>query len=81
MLFSGLANAGFGGLGGSGFGMMEILLFAGLGYFIYRKFRSPAVAGGYGGMPYQNTEIILPIHSGSAPAINNDIDYRSPMMD
>jgi len=41
MLFSGLANAGgFGGLGGSGFGMLELLLFAGLAYFLYRKFRS-----------------------------------------
>jgi predicted lipid-binding transport protein (Tim44 family) len=84
MLFSGLANAGFGGLGGSGFGMMEILLFAGLGYFIYRKFRSPAVAGGYGSMPYQNTREYSPQYTpvGETPAINNDIDYRSlTMMD
>ena len=73
MLFSGLANAGFGGFGGSGFGMMEILLFAGLGYFIYRKFRSPAVAGGY-------SPQYTPVQE--APAINNDIDYRSlSMMD
>ena len=43
MLFSGIANAGgLGGLGGSGFGMMEVLLLGGLGYFLYRKFRSPA---------------------------------------
>ncbi len=84
MLFSGLANAGFGGFGGSGFGMMEILLFAGLGYFIYRKFRSPAVAGGYGTMPYQNTRDYSPQYTPvqEAPAINNDIDYRSlTMMD
>jgi predicted lipid-binding transport protein (Tim44 family) len=84
MLFSGLANAGFGGLGGSGFGMIEILLFAGLGYFIYRKFRSPAVAGGYGSMPYQNTRDYSPQYTPvqEAPAINNDIDYRSlSMMD
>ena len=84
MLFSGLANAGFGGFGGSGFGMMEILLFAGLGYFIYRKFRSPAVAGGYGTMPYQNTRDYSPQYTPvqEAPAINNDIDYRSlSMMD
>ncbi len=34
MLFSGIANAGgLGGLGGSGFGMMEVLLLGGLGYF------------------------------------------------
>jgi predicted lipid-binding transport protein (Tim44 family) len=84
MLFSGLANAGFGGFGGSGFGMMEILLFAGLGYFIYRKFRSPAVAGGYGSMQYQNTRDYSPQYTPvqEAPAINNDIDYRSlSMMD
>jgi predicted lipid-binding transport protein (Tim44 family) len=59
MLFSGLAGAGgfggIGGLGGSGFGMFEILLVAGIGYFLYRKFRSPAAAAtGYGTMQYQN---------------------------
>lgn len=49
MLFSGLAHAGgLGGFGGSGFGMLEILLLAGLGYFLYRKFLSPAVASGPG---------------------------------
>lgn len=52
MLFSGLAHAG---LGGSGFGMIEILLLAGLGYFLYRKFRSPAAATRYGAIQYQNT--------------------------
>jgi len=86
MLFSGLAQAGFGGLGGSGFGLMEILLFAGLGYFIYRKFRSPAVASGYGPTHYQNTEPYtqytpqgMPVQE--APSYN-DIDYRSlTMMD
>jgi predicted lipid-binding transport protein (Tim44 family) len=84
MLFSGLANAGFGGLGGSGFGMIEILLFAGLGYFIYRKFRSPAVATGYGTTQYQNTRDYSPQYTPvqEAPATNNDIDYRSlTMMD
>ena len=84
MLFSGLANAGFGGFGGSGFGMIEILLFAGLGYFMYRRFRSPALAGGYGSMAYQNTPDYSPQYTPvrEAPAINNDIDYRSlTMMD
>ena len=84
MLFSGLANAGFGGFGGSGFGMIEILLFAGLGYFMYRRFRSPALAGGYGSMAYQNTPDCSPQYTPvrEAPAINNDIDYRSlTMMD
>ncbi len=69
MLFSGIANAGFGGFGGSGFGMIEILLFAGLGYFIYRKFRNPAMAGGYGSMPYQNNSRLLSsIQPGSRSA-------------
>lgn len=38
MLFSGLAGAsdGTGGLGGSGFGLFEILLLAGGGYFLFR---------------------------------------------
>jgi predicted lipid-binding transport protein (Tim44 family) len=57
MLFSGLAHGfgGLGGLGGSGFGLLEIILLAGLGYFLYRKFLSPRVATGYGTMQYQNT--------------------------
>ena len=57
--FQGLASAGgfggIGGLGGSGFGLFEILLIAGIGYFLYRKFRSPAAATGYGTTQYQNT--------------------------
>src|SRR5215510_14539856 len=87
MLFSGLANAGFGGLGGfggSGFGLIEILLLAGLGYFLYRKFVTPAAATGYGSMQYQNTGDYSPQYTPvqEAPAINNDIDYRSlTMMD
>ena len=87
MLFSGLANAGFGGLGGfgsSGIGLVEILLFAGLGYFLYRKFLGPAAATGYGTMQYQNTRDYSPQYTPvqEAPAINNDIDYRSlTMMD
>ena len=84
MLFSGLANAGIGGLGGSGFGMIEILLLAGLGYFLYRKFRSPAVATGYSPMQYQSTADYAPQYAPvqEAPAIDNAIDYRSlTMMD
>lgn len=79
MLFSGLANAGFGGFGGSGIGMMEIILIAGLGYFIYRKFRAPAVASGYGAMQYQNTRDYVPQNAPveEAPATTNAIDYRS----
>jgi len=81
MLFSGIANAGFGGLGGSGFGMIEILLFAGLAYFLYRKFRSPAVASGFGTMQYQNSQPYTQYTPSApvqeAPSANNDIDYRS----
>jgi len=88
MLFSGLANAGFGGLGGfgsSGIGLIEILLFAGLGYFLYRKFLGRPAATGYGTMQYQTTRDYSPQYTPvqEAPAItNNDIDYRSlTMMD
>jgi predicted lipid-binding transport protein (Tim44 family) len=93
MLFSGIAHGfgGLGGLGGSGFGLMEILLLGGLGYFLYRKFRSPAVASGYGPMQYQNTGYQAPSSTGygastgapvqEAPP-SNDVDYRSlTMMD
>ena len=55
MLFSSLAQAGWGGFGGSGIGLIEILLLAGVGYWIYRRFRRPALATGYDSMQYQNT--------------------------
>ena len=99
MLFSGLANAGgfggIGGLGGSGFGLFEILLVAGIGYFLYRKFRSPAAATGYGTMQYQNANYqantsYQPSYGSRAPESAtlpetpsaNEVDYRSlTMMD
>jgi predicted lipid-binding transport protein (Tim44 family) len=86
MLFSGLAHGfgGLGGLGGSGFGMIEILLFGGLAYFLYRKFRSPAVASGFGAMQYQNTPAYSPASAPlqEAPSVNNEVDFRSlTMMD
>lgn len=84
MLFSGLANAGVGGFGSSGIGLIEILLLAGFGYFLYRKFLGPAAATGYGTMQYQNTRDYSPQYTPvqEAPAVNNDIDYRSlTMMD
>jgi predicted lipid-binding transport protein (Tim44 family) len=94
MLFSGLAHGfgGIGGFGGSGFGLIEILLLAGLGYFLYRRFVRPAAATSYGSMQYQNTGYQIPNNTGyqapsgatvqEAPAINSDIDYRSlTMMD
>ena len=88
MLFSGLAHAGgFGGLGGSGFGMVELLLLAGLGYFLYRKFMRPAVASGPGSMmQYQNTQPYTQYGTTAAapepPPLNEQVDYRSlTMMD
>ena len=88
MLFSGLAHAGgLGGFGGSGFGMIEILLLGGLAYFLYRKFRSPAVASGFGSMQYQNSQPYTEYSPASAPVqeaptTNGQLDYRSlTMMD
>jgi predicted lipid-binding transport protein (Tim44 family) len=92
MLFSGLANAGgFGGFGGSGFGMLEILLFAGLAYFLYRKFRSSSAvaAPGFGSMQYQDSQYETPSRPSfdhlppiQEPLPLNGIDYRSlTMMD
>lgn len=50
MLFGGMAHGmGAGGLGGSGFGLFEILLLAGVAYFVYRWFsRRKALAGNTG---------------------------------
>jgi predicted lipid-binding transport protein (Tim44 family) len=86
MLFSGLAHAGFGGFGGSGFGMIEILLLAALGYFLYRRFRTPAAAASYGSMHYQGGQYQGAANPGyqapsSAPIQDappdGRIDYRS----
>ena len=86
MLFSGLAHGfgGLGGFGGSGFGLIEILLLAGLCYFLYRKFRGPALATGYGSMEYRDTQPYTQYAPESAPERPsfNPIDYRSlTMMD
>ena len=83
LLFSGLAQAGFGGLGGSGIGMFEILLLAGVAFFLYRKFRSPAVATGYGTMQYQDAGGYSHGNTTLQPTPTaEDIDYRSlTMMD
>lgn len=92
LLFSGLANAaGFGGLGGGGFGLLEILLLAGLLYFLYRKFisPSPALAPGSGSLSYRGAQYQAPpplTYSnnplGQEAAPLDRIDYRSlTMMD
>jgi len=83
MLFSGLANAGIGGFGGSGIGLVEILLFGGLAYFLFRKFRGPALATGYGPMQYQNGGYAVPNAApvSESPA-SDEVDLRSlTMMD
>jgi predicted lipid-binding transport protein (Tim44 family) len=86
MLFSGLANAGWGGFGGSGFGLIEILLLAGLAYFILQRFRRPAAAG-YGAMQYQGSRAhgwqpARPAAPAEPQGADNEIDYRSlTMMD
>ena len=55
MLFSSFADAGWGGFGGSGFGLIEILLLAGLGYLIFRMVRRTALATGYSPAQHQST--------------------------
>ena len=50
MLFGGSAmgGGGMGGVGGSGIGIFQILLFAGIGYFIYKRFiKRPATTSSY----------------------------------
>jgi predicted lipid-binding transport protein (Tim44 family) len=78
MLFSGLANAGWGGFAGSGFGLIEILLLGGLAFFILQRFRRPAAATSYGTMQYQSTQDAgwhsAAVREGHA---GEDIDYRS----
>ena len=59
MLFGSLANAGAGGgIGGSGIGFLQILLFAGAGYFIYSRFfkKRPAPASAHYYQPAAGAE-------------------------
>lgn len=60
MLFGGLGHAGMGGgIGGSGIGLFQILLFAGAGYFIYKRFfkrPSPGYAQHHQAMTGEPTE-------------------------
>lgn len=71
MLFGGMAHGtGMGGVGGSGIGLIEILLLAGLGYFLYRKFfRRQALAPITGGPPVFSRSALdaIPPGSGSHP--------------
>lgn len=68
MLFSSFAgaNGGMGGMGGGGFGLFEMLLLAGGGYFLFRyisRRRTQATAGASGQNSY-NREILTPIGGG-----------------
>jgi predicted lipid-binding transport protein (Tim44 family) len=46
MLFGAMAHgSGMGGFGGSGIGLLELLLLAGLAYFLFKKFARPPAAG------------------------------------
>lgn len=59
MLFGSLANAGTGGgIGGSGIGLLQILLFAGAGYFVYSRFfkKRPAPAAAHYYQPVVGSE-------------------------
>jgi predicted lipid-binding transport protein (Tim44 family) len=57
MLFGGMAHgAGTGGFGGSGIGLIEILLLGGLGYFLYRKFIRPKVLASQTGPAFTRQE-------------------------
>jgi predicted lipid-binding transport protein (Tim44 family) len=62
----------------SSIGLFEIILVAGLGYFLIRKFRSSASATNYGTMQYQNAgaygSASSPLHE---EPVRNDIDYRT----
>lgn len=89
MLFSGLANAGMdgsGGFGGSGFGMVEILLVAGIAFFLYRMYRNRMAASANGLMQYQGTNYRPSLGTGYQPTDSlqaqellpqNNLDYRS----
>jgi predicted lipid-binding transport protein (Tim44 family) len=54
LLFGSLVSAGVGGgIAGSGIGLFQILIFAGIAYFIYRRFFKKRAAPAYA--PYQQT--------------------------
>jgi predicted lipid-binding transport protein (Tim44 family) len=75
LLFGSLAGAGMGGgIAGSGIGLIQILLFGGIGYFIYRRFfkrKAPAYAA------YQQTG---PggLFNGSMPGAGGSMPYPPP---
>jgi predicted lipid-binding transport protein (Tim44 family) len=66
MLFGGMAHGmGMGGIGGSGFGLFELLILGGLGYFLYRRFVRPkAFSTDPGVEPMQNQNPMSRLFSG-----------------
>lgn len=66
MLFGGAAHGmGMGGVGGSGFGLFELLILGGLGYFLYRRFaRQKAFTDSPGADPKQNQSTMSRLFSG-----------------
>ncbi len=69
MLFGGMAHGmGAGGFGGSGIGLIEILLLAGLGYFVYRRFIRPRVMAGNTGPGLARQNDSGPLLFSGAPA-------------
>ncbi len=55
MLFGSLFHPG-GGIGGTGIGLLQILIIGGIGYFLYKKFMAPRKYGGgsAGGEPFRS---------------------------
>jgi len=75
MIFGGPAHGGMGGFGGSGIGLIEILLLGGLIWFIFKRFirptRQQASAGSHGGSgPYRAFDTTAtPYDDGPMPDI------------
>ncbi len=61
MLFRSLGFAGTGAEGGGGFGMLEIILLAGLGFYLFRRFASPQAVASPQQQDYQNN--VTPMES------------------
>ena len=84
MLFGGAAHGmGGGGLGGSGFGLFELLILGGLGYFLYRRFaRTKALSTHPTVGPVQNQSAMSRLFSGSgAQAQPQPQAYENPEED
>lgn len=78
MLFGGMAHgAGTGGIGGSGFGLFEILILAGIGYFIFRWFSRRKALAGNAGSAFQtdrNSPVRLFSNAGASHGQQDSIE-------